>query len=126
MKKIKLIFLLIYISLFINSFGQKNCENFKTGNFTYKEVPFNKTKVKRTKKFQFEHNKLDGMRLKFQIVWMSPCEYHLTYLKINDKSFKNLIGKKLTVKITEIIDSKTYKYIADYYGEKTSFTMIKD
>ena len=124
MKKFNVILILFVVS--ITSYGQKGCENFITGDYTYKEEPYNKTKVHRTKKFQFEHNKLDGMKLKFKIEWVSPCEYNLTYVKINDKSFKDIIGKTLKVIIIEVIDPNTYKYLADYYGEKTSFTIIRN
>jgi len=53
MKKIILLTLTIF-SAYAYVLGQTKCKNFKTGNYTYKEKPFNQTKVRRTKKFQFE------------------------------------------------------------------------
>lgn len=122
----KLTFLLILVIINTSLFSQNsNCENFRTGYFSYLEEPFTSVVVRRTKKFQYEHNKKDGMKLKFKIDWIDDCQYTLTYIKVNAKTDKNVLRKKINVSITEIINPNSYKYIADYYGKKTSFTVIK-
>jgi len=102
------------------------CDNFKTGSFKYLDEPYTEVVIKRTKKYQYEHNKEDGMKLKFKIDWINDCHYTLTYIKVNSKTNKSVLGKKINVFITEIITPKSYKYVADYYGKKTNCTVIKN
>lgn len=81
---------------------EKELEDFKLGTFLYKDGCYKGGKITRTKKWQIE--KYPGLEIKFRIDWVSDFEYHLTFVKVSDKSSKFLLGKVIKVKLLEAED----------------------
>ena len=96
----KSILLIILTSTIIFSFStEKNCSYFKTGRFRYKNSNYSGWIVTRKNNIQIESNKTLNLTVEGTVKWKSECEYELTYTKAQSK---NLIGKKVFVKITNI------------------------
>jgi len=99
----KTIFFLLTTFLFLSvSAQEKNCLDYKTGEFVYaaKNQP---EKIVRTDSLQIETNPIDGIVIYSSIKWTSDCKYIMTYEKIlncpEDVSY--MIGRKIFVEILE-------------------------
>ena len=86
--------------LSLNSCVNKNiCSNFKTGRFEYSKPEYSEWKVVRTDSSQTEINSINGIEIYSSIFWESDCEYVLTYKKVKNSEYNEIIGKKVDVKI---------------------------
>jgi len=117
MKKL-ILFLTILISL--NSCNSdKKCTDFKTGTFKYTHPDFSEWKITRTDSTQTEISSKSGVKIYSSIEWQTPCNYILTYQKIeNSKPTENLIGSQIQV---EIIETKRNKYTC--HSKSTKFDL---
>jgi len=81
---------------------EKNCSDFKTGEFRYakENMP---DKIVRTESLQIETNPIDKIVVKTSIEWTSECEYIMTYIEIlnHPKDISGVIGKKIYCGIIE-------------------------
>ncbi len=88
-------------------YNEKNCSDFKTGNFIY-TIENIQRKVNRTDAIQVEFDIESGIEIYTSIDWTSDCDYELTYEKIlnspEDLSF--LIGEKIYCSIIKIEGNK--------------------
>ena len=123
MKKISFAIFLFFI-ITINYSQKKKCLDFKTGKFEYTNPEFSEWKVMRTDSTQTEINSKNGIELNATIIWESDCKCVLTYEKITNSDFKNLIGKKVFVEIIEIQDLK-FKYHSKLDTLEITSEMIK-
>ena len=123
MKKIIFTFFLI-TSITIGYSQKKQCPDFKTGKFEYTDPKYSEWKVVRTDSTQTEINTKNGIELKAKIIWKSDCEYVLTYEKVINLDRKDLIRKKVFVKIIEIQDRK-FKYHSKLDTMEITSEMIK-
>ncbi len=83
-------------------------EIFKTGNFEYISILLPNYEIIRNDSIQIEKN-ADSESI-YKIEWQSPCEYSLTYTKVNGKKSEYLIGESIKVKIIDILPSGDYVY----------------
>jgi hypothetical protein len=101
------IFFKIVCILSISTFycyGQdKKCSDFKTGKFVYTKPEYKRYKMIRTETTQIETDSITGLVLEGAINWKSECVYELTYTKISDKKYSNLIGQKINAEIIKIL-----------------------
>ena len=94
------------------------CEKFKTGTFRLDDEKNNvHTLVKRTATHQTEYDLNNkGSFIKFEIEWVSECEYVLVkpikYKKVEDM-YKFFMDKKLHVRITES-SGDDYTFVAKF------------
>ncbi|MCL5128004.1 hypothetical protein [Algibacter sp. L4_22] len=81
---------------------EKNCADFKTGEFRYTKEGMLETIV-RTENMQIETNLINKVVVKTSIEWTSDCEYILTYNEIlnHPLDMSNLIGNKIYCEIVE-------------------------
>ena len=97
---------LIFLSLSSCS-QEKNCLDFKTGNFVYvdKNQP---EKITRTENLQVETNPNTGIVIHSSIKWTSDCSYILTYEKILNctDDVSHMIGQKIYADIIETKGNK--------------------
>lgn len=94
-----------------------DCENsFATGTFRYLNPEYRDTVIKRRKKKQIERTK--GSKSIYNIKWISPCNYVLTYSKVSNKEHEYLIGQKIDVKIIDVLDNGRYVYYSNL-GDRT-------
>ena len=94
---------LIFLFFTLSSCAQeKNCNEFKTGEFRYakKGMP---EKILRTENMQIETNPNDKIVVKTAVEWTSDCEYTMTYKEIlnHPKDVSSVIGKKIYCEIVE-------------------------
>ena len=124
-KRLFLTFQILCIFI-ISIYGQSDdlCKHFKTGSYIYKEYPYTNVRVKRNHKYQKEHETITGFKIHHKIKWTNSCEYTLTQTWTNEKKLKKNKGSIIKVKIIKF-NKTSYKYIADYNGNITSYTMIK-
>lgn len=94
----------------------EKCKKFKKGKFKYLDVRYKDTKIKRTRKKQFEVS--EDFKAKYDVKWTSDCEYDMTYTKVREKENKYLLGKTIIVKIIGILDNG-YIYLADLLDKPT-------
>ena len=111
MKNISLLFLLLLFSgkISAQSATADECNQFRTGTFTYKAMP--DIIIERDSLYQTERNPADGSYVKMSIKWTSPCTYELRLVDTNkrkDKKFWKKI-KVLTVTIT-YVDDDGYRF----------------
>jgi len=123
MYKIYFSFLIFIIS--ISTYSQnKECSNFKVGNFRYSHPEYSKYKVVRTENLQIETDTITGFKVKGTIKWISDCEYELIYSEISDSRFNAIIGQKVTAFITNI-DGNKIICKSECMGIKLDMEMIK-
>lgn len=100
MKNLSLLFGLLFILSSCND--ERNCSDFKTGNFEYsfENISY---KIHRTDVIQIEIDLESGIEFHSSIDWISDCDFVLTYERIlnspDDLVF--LIGKKIDCSIIE-------------------------
>jgi hypothetical protein len=105
------------IALFIlfcsfSSFSQKlDCKKFKNGEFYYPGLPNKLTVRKNNIQGSYDNGSLKVM---WNVVWKSECEYDIICTKVYDKTLPVEIGDKIAVKIVS-----TKKKC--YYSELTVF-----
>jgi len=89
---------------------EKNCDNFRTGEYTYTDPEMSAYTIKRSDSIQIEINNETGIEIYTLVKWISDCEYELTYSKILnvDQDVSHIIGQKINVEIIEIVGN-TYK-----------------
>ncbi|SHF95837.1 hypothetical protein SAMN05443549_101980 [Flavobacterium fluvii] len=128
MKKLLKFTIILIIGFFTHSFKESlDCENLKTGEFIYFDPNSgSECKIIRTPHSQIEINKKRNLKIEFSIYWTSECEYELIYLKINNRAYDNMIGKKMTVKILDINNNTiSYSYKLDGFESKAEMIKVK-
>lgn len=103
---------------------EKKCSDFKTGKFEYFDPNYVHWKVTRTDSTQTEISTKNGVEIYSSIEWKSECEYLMTYIRIENSSIKDLIGKTISF---EIIKTSNKKYTLESTIDKISkeWEMIK-
>ncbi len=94
---------IISLLLAFNGYSQeRNCADFKTGNFVY-TLKSRPEKIIRTDSLQIEINPETGVEIHTKVEWESNCEFIMTYQKILNypKDVSSVIGKKIFVEIVE-------------------------
>lgn len=87
MKVFLIIFLLYSLpTITIAQSPATDCLSFHTGEYLYTDSASDTWELKRTKKHQVERNKRTGKVIRFNILWLSDCEYRLTQVWTNDRS----------------------------------------
>ncbi|RKS14758.1 hypothetical protein [Flavobacterium sp. 120] len=103
----KLIVIIVTFLSLSSCAQEKNCIDFKTGNFEYvnKNQP---EKITRTENLQVETNSKTGILIHSSIKWTSECSYIMTYEKILNcpKDVSHMIGQKIYVDILETKGNK--------------------
>lgn len=98
----KLIVIIVTFLSLSSCAQEKNCIEFKTGNFEYvdKNQP---EKITRTENLQVETNSKTGIVIHTSIKWTSECSYIMTYEKILNcpEDVSHMIGQKIYVDILE-------------------------
>jgi hypothetical protein len=81
---------------------EKNCVDFKTGEFHYVKEGMPE-KIIRTENMQIETNPNDKIEIYTSIEWTSDCEYIMTYTKIlnHPQDVSGAIGRKIYCEIIE-------------------------
>ncbi len=100
------------------------CGKFREGEFSYKEAPFSNIMISRTKTEQTEHETKTGLKVKYDIRWISDCEYELIQTWSNDSAFSRNNGSMIKTKIKNI-EGDMYDYDASSMGMNTSNTIVK-
>ncbi len=118
---------LLLLSIFI-SFNacttESKCTDFKTGTFEYLHPNFSEWTVIRTATTQTETSSKSGVEIQSSIEWISDCEYVLTYKKMKNTNFTDLIGSEIHVNILETNRNK-YKCHTINNGIELDLEMIK-
>jgi len=99
----RIVITLIILLVTVNSCAQeRNCTNFKTGEFKYAKEGMPE-KIVRTENMQIETNPNDKIVIKSTIEWESDCEYVMTYSEIlnHPQDVSSVIGKKIYCEIVE-------------------------
>ncbi len=97
-----LLFFVLFVFAISSCNKERNCSNFKTGNFEYsfENISY---KIHRTDVTQIEIDLESGIEFHSSIDWKSDCDFVLTYERIlnssDDLSF--LIGKEIDCSIIE-------------------------
>lgn len=101
-----------------------NCyKKFKNGKFQYLQNEFKDVVIKRRRNRQIEKTK--ESKSVYQIEWVSPCNYILTHLKVEDPESKYLIGQKIDVKIIDILEDGSYLYYSNLSDRTYGFGILK-
>lgn len=102
-KKICFIFCLVAFS----SFGQnKNCEDFKVGEFVYPGNP-NKLSVRKDSvQESYNNGKLEML---WSVKWINDCTYEMVCQKVFSENIPIKVGDRIVTTILET-DSKCYKF----------------
>jgi len=119
-----IITLFAFILLFTSCTMKKECLDFRTGKFEYTNPEHSEWTVFRTDSTQIEISRKNGIKIYGSIQWKSDCEYVLTYDKIENSDFKDLVGSNVYVEITETKKNK-YKCHSESNGLNMDFEMIK-
>ncbi|MCF1193120.1 hypothetical protein LRR18_16145 [Mangrovimonas sp. AS39] len=101
-KKINMknLILILILNLTLSGCAQeKKCTDFKVGKFEYANPEFSEWKVTRTDSTQVEISSKSGIEIYGKIKWENDCEYSITYEKILNTEFKDMIGKTINAKI---------------------------
>lgn len=101
----KIFFVLVLISFVC--FGQnKNCEDFKTGDFVYPDNP-NKLSVRKgTLQESYSNGKLEML---WKVNWINDCMYEMICQKVYNDNIPIKVGDRIVTTILEA-DSKCYKF----------------
>ena len=87
MKVFLIIFLLYSLpTITIAQSPATDCLSFHTGEYLYTDSASDTWELKRTKNHQVGRNKRTGKVIRFNILWLSDCEYRLTQVWTNDRS----------------------------------------
>lgn len=98
MKVFLIIFLLYSLpTITIAQSPATDCLSFHTGEYLYTDSASDTWELKRTKKHQVERNKRTGKVIRFNILWLSDCEYRLTQVWTNDRSRRKWNRAKVNV-----------------------------
>jgi hypothetical protein len=93
-----------------------NCKEFRTGKFTLTEKDREGTYiVERDHSFQFETDVVKGVTVKFKVVWIGDCVYHLNIVEGQDDTMHFYKDKTLTIRILETYPDG-YKFEARMEG----------
>ena len=104
-------------------------DQFKTGEFKYDSKIYENTTISRSKDTQIKKN--GDKETIYDIQWISPCEYTLTYRKVSEDKYSHLIGETIKVQIIDILSNESYVYRSSFHDktciDKTcsSITVIK-
>ena len=128
LKKIVLYFLVlfVYFGLLYSCRLQnesKKSDVFLTGEFRYKEKPFDKTFVIRDSLYQIEYDSERKIMYKLKIDWLNRNEYNLTLLSSSDSIQRINIGQVLKVKIIKRY-KRHYSCFAMINGNSLNLTMV--
>ena len=109
----RLAFLMLFSFLLpIIGYAQKpSCVDFKTGYFQNIDSRDSSNFIKRTKDYQYEHEKSSGVKLKLKVTWIDECTYRLTLIKGNSKWNKAAQVKDNPDLIVEIVQTGPDYYI---------------
>lgn len=100
------------------------CDKFKKGIYTYKNILYRDTKIKRRRKIQREIGKKDKQI--YFIKWLNNCTYVLIYKRMTAPRLKHLIGKEIHVEIIDVLDDKSYVYRSKTnFNKKVDYGVIK-
>ena len=119
--------ILLILLTFICCTESQNCSEFHTGKFELidKRIGYHAI-ITRDKEHQIETNQKTGEVTEFLVEWIDDCTYVVTYLKTDNNELIPLIGKELTVVITDIKKSRVYfDSFMEGYDVKHSFHMTK-
>jgi len=101
-----------------------NCKsNFKRGRFKYLNPQYLDVDIKRKNKRQIESNK--DSKFVYEIEWITPCNYILTYQKVSDEKYEYLLGQKIDVKIIDILPNENYVYYSNLSDRTYGFGIIE-
>ncbi len=128
MIKSKLLYLIPLLAIFVSSCYQqeRNCANFKTGNFEFVATIDGQEKISRfTRTEKYEIETFEGKTDTSSIRWVNDCEYVLQ--KINPKNMAE--QKAISMKIITT-DGNTcvfeYGILGDSRRERGTLTKVSD
>ena len=99
--------IIILLLLTLNSFGQeKDCSNFKIGEFTYSDPDYADLITIRTDSFQTDRYPEMGWEMISKVKWLTKCKYEIEYIKVNKPMLESIIGTKYVIEIIEIKENK--------------------
>ncbi|GAA4896341.1 hypothetical protein GCM10023311_21310 [Flaviramulus aquimarinus] len=99
--------LILFSILALSSYCQdKNCSEFKTGEFEYSNSNYSEWKINRTDSIQIEISTKNQIEIQSSIEWKSDCEFILTCRKVSNPNFEHLIGKIFKYKIIKTFDDR--------------------
>jgi len=97
----------IILLLTLTSFGQeKDCSNFKIGEFTYSDSDYADLITIRTDSLQTDRYPEMGWELISKVKWLTKCKYEIEYVKVNKPILESIIGTKYVIEIIEINENK--------------------
>lgn len=96
-----LIFIVFTLLSNISFSQEKNCSDYKVGNFHYTNNNYTNWQIIRTDSEQIETNIKTGLVIHNSITWLSDCEFILTCTKVSKPSLEYAIGKIFRIRITE-------------------------
>jgi len=97
--------------------------DFEKGRYSYIDPDYQDVKIKRRKRRQIEKTK--DSKSVYKIDWISPCNYVLTYLKIEEPEYQYLIGQKIDVNIIDVLENGNYIYFSNLSDRTYVFGEIK-
>jgi hypothetical protein len=98
---------LSFLLLTLSSFAQeKNCSDFKVGEFTYTDPDYADLVTVRTDSLQTDSYPEMGWEMTSSIRWISDCKYEIEYIDVNDSKLESIIGVKYVIEIIEINENK--------------------
>ena len=101
-----------------------DCEkDFRIGQFRYLNPEYKDVIIKRRKNKQIEKTK--DLKLVYEIEWISPCNYVLTYTKVSEPEYEYLIGQKIDVKIIDVLENGNYVYYSNLSDRTYVFGEMK-
>lgn len=79
---------------------RSDCKSMKTGEFRYGDPIYGDTRIKRDFRIQRESN--SNFYERYKVKWISECEYHLIYDKVNSKDKEYLKGESIKTQIIDV------------------------
>jgi len=103
---------------------KEKIEGLKTGRFKFEGIPEEQAYVERKTDTQTGYVPGQKIKITLDVKWISDCEYHLTYKKVNQKDLEGNIGKVIKAKIVEVM-ADTYRAVLEFEGGYNSITYEK-
>ena len=120
----KYLWLALFVTVFSCNSKPKDCTDFKTGTFEYKNASFKDWIIIRNDSIQIEFNKKENIKIVGEIKWHNNCEYSLVYKEVSDITRKNKLGTKVEIKIVKK-SGDIYKYEAYNGSDHTNDWIVK-
>ena len=105
---------------------EDNCNLAHIGKFKYTNNPDASAYIIRKGNKHTEHYREDKYFTEFKIIWLSECNYELTFIKSNDSEILKFLkeGDTLTVEISNVSE-KGYNYKANLKGNISEGSHLK-